>query len=82
MMQAWIGQIQGLAFCVEHAKITVANQDKILAITMGLPSSSDNVIINFDSMSPETLTLDLVITCLLNEEVWQITAAPLVKEDN
>jgi hypothetical protein len=42
----------------------------------------DNVIINFDPMSPETLTLDLVIAHLFNEEVQQITAAPLLKEDN
>ena len=82
MMQAWIGQIQGLAFHMEHAKIAVTNQDKILAITMGLPPSFDNVIINFDSMSPETLTFDLIITHLLNEEVQQITATPLVKGDD
>jgi hypothetical protein len=69
MMQAWIGQIQGLSFCMEHTKIAVTNQDKILAITMGLPPSFDNVIIYFDSMSPGTLTLDLVIARLLNEEV-------------
>ena len=82
MMQAWISQIQNLAFHMEHAKIVVTDQDKILAITMGLPPLFDNVIINFDSMSPKTLTLDLIITCLLNKEVWQITAAPLVKEDD
>ena len=33
-------------------------------------------------MSPKTLTLDLVITHLLNKEVQQITATPLVKEDD
>jgi gag-polypeptide of LTR copia-type/Zinc knuckle len=82
MMQAWIGQIQGLAFRMEHMKIAVTDQDKILAITMGLPPSFNNVIINFDSMSSETLTLDLVIARLLNEEVRQITTAPLLKEDD
>ena len=46
---------------------------------MGLPPSFDNVIINFDSMSPDVLTLDLIIARLLNEEVRQITTAPLVK---
>ena len=81
-MQAWIGQIQGLAFRMKHAKIDVTDQDMILAITMGLPPSFDNVIINFDSMSPETLTLNRVITRLLNEEVCQITSAPLVKEED
>jgi gag-polypeptide of LTR copia-type len=81
-MQAWIGQIQGLAFCMKHAKIAVTDQDKILAITMGLPPSFNNVIINFDSMSPETLTLDFVIARLLNEEVRQITTAPSLKEND
>ena len=33
-MQAWIGQIQGLAFRMEHTKIAVTDQDKISAITM------------------------------------------------
>ena len=81
-MQACIGQIQGLAFRMEHAKIAITNQDKILAITIGLPPSFNNVIINFDSMSPKTLTLDLVIACLLNKEVQQITTIPSVKEDD
>jgi hypothetical protein len=81
-MQAWIGQIQGLAFRMEHAKISVTDQDKILAITMGLPPSYDNVIINFDSMSPETLTLDLVIARLLNEEVRQSTSPPFIKQED
>lgn len=84
-MQAWIGYIQGLAFQMENANIIVTDQDKILAITMGLPSSYDNVIINFDSMIPDTLTLDLVITHLLNEEVQQITQPspiPVKQEDS
>jgi hypothetical protein len=33
-------------------------------------------------MSPKALTLNLVITHLLNEEVRQITSAPLVKEED
>jgi hypothetical protein len=81
-MQAWISQIQGLAFHMEHTKTAVTDQDKILAITMGLSPSFDNVIINFDSMFTEILTLDLVIAHLLNEEVQQITTAPLLKEDD
>jgi hypothetical protein len=48
----------------------------------GLPPLFDNVIINFDSMSPKIPTLDLVIACLLNKEVQQITTAPLLKEDD
>ena len=81
-IQSWIGYIQGLAFWMENANIAIIDQDKILVITMGLPPSYDNVIIDFDSMSPDTLTLNLVITCLLNEEVWQTTSTPIKQEDH
>jgi len=72
-MQAWIGQIQALGFRLEQAGITVSDQDKILALTMGLPSSYDAVIINFDSTPSDQLTLSHVISRLLNEEVRQIS---------
>ncbi|KAF9552652.1 hypothetical protein CPC08DRAFT_615802, partial [Agrocybe pediades] len=66
-MQAWIGQVQGLAFRLEQAGIAVTDQDKILALTMGLPPSYDAVIINFDSTPSDQLTLNHVISRLLNE---------------
>jgi len=72
-MQAWIGQIQALGFRLEQAGITVSDQDKILALTMGLPSSYDPVIINFDSTPTDQLTLSHVVSRLLNEEVRQIS---------
>jgi hypothetical protein len=71
-MQSWIGQVQARAFRLEHAGIKVAEQDKILALTMGLPIAYDAVIINFDSTSPDQLTLSHVISRLLNEEVRQL----------
>jgi gag-polypeptide of LTR copia-type/Domain of unknown function (DUF4219)/Zinc knuckle len=71
-MQSWIGQVQALAFRLEHAGIKVEEQDKILALTMGLPNAYDAVIINFDSTSPDQLTLSHVISRLLNEEVRQL----------
>ena len=74
-MQAWIGQIQALRFHLEQAGITVSDQDKILALTMGLPSSYDAVIINFDSTPSDQLTLSHVISCLLNEEVHQTSGS-------
>jgi gag-polypeptide of LTR copia-type len=72
-MQAWIGQIQGLAFHMEHAKIAVTDQDKILAITMGLPPSFDNVIINFNSMllSRHVPTMANHKVCLLTSTVFR-----------
>jgi hypothetical protein len=75
-MQAWIGKIQALGFCLEQAGLTVSDQDKILALTMGLPSSYDAVIINFDSTPSDQLTLSHVISCLLNEEVRQTSGNP------
>ncbi|KAF7334155.1 CCHC-type domain-containing protein [Mycena venus] len=74
MMEAWIGRIQTLVLRMEHAGIEVTAQDQILALTMGLPSSYDAVIINFDATSPEQLTVNHVITRLLNEETRQISS--------
>ncbi|KAK6997139.1 hypothetical protein R3P38DRAFT_2432485, partial [Favolaschia claudopus] len=51
--------------------IQVSDQDKILALTMGLPAAYDPVIINFDSAPPETLTFNGVVARLLNEETRQ-----------
>ena len=70
-MQAWIGHIQGLAFQMVEAGILVTDQDHILALMMGLPSSYDAIIINFDSTPADQLTLNNVIICLLNEELCQ-----------
>jgi gag-polypeptide of LTR copia-type/Zinc knuckle len=70
-MQAWIGRIRTLAFCLEQANIIVPEQDIILALTMGLPPSYNAVIINFDSTPTEQLTLNHVIARLLNEETRQ-----------
>jgi hypothetical protein len=74
-MQAWIGQIQALGFHLEQARISVSDQDKILALTMGLPPLYDAVIINFDSTPSDQLTLSHVISRLLNEEVRQISGS-------
>jgi Zinc knuckle. len=71
-MQAYIGDVETLAFRMNDAEIAVTDQDKILALTMGLPNSYKAVIINFDSTPPNQLTYDHVITCLLNEETRQV----------
>jgi hypothetical protein len=80
-MQAWIGRIRALAFCLEEAGIVVLEQDIILSLTMGLPPSYDAVIINFDSTPPELLTLNHVITRLLNEETRQASNSPEATSD-
>jgi hypothetical protein len=66
---------------MEEAQIIVMDQDWILALMMGLPTSYDAVIINFDSTPADQLTLDHVITHLLNEETQQAAQAPSIIED-
>lgn len=70
-MQAWIGHVSAHVFRMVQAGITVSELDRILAITMGLPPSYTPVIIHFDSMPPSELTINGVITRLLNEETRQ-----------
>ena len=78
-MQVWIGHIQGLAFHMEQSGIDVSDQDKILALKMGLPPSYDPVIINFNATPSELLTLNNVVACLLNEEVRQTGSSNIAK---
>ncbi len=75
-MESWVGQIRRMAKAMELAGIDVSDQDLILALTMGLPPSYENVIINFDATPPDQLTLSNVIVRLLNEETRQASLAP------
>ena len=70
-MQAWIGKIQAQALKMEMAEVKVSKQDVILALTLGLPPTYNAIIISFDAMDPKKLTIDTVITRLLNEETCQ-----------
>ncbi|KAF8220733.1 hypothetical protein L208DRAFT_1382541 [Tricholoma matsutake] len=79
-MQTWIGVIQSLAFWMEEAGIEVADQDKILMLTMGLPNTYDAVIINFDLTPANLFTLNHIITQLLNEETRQVSQAPVTND--
>jgi hypothetical protein len=79
-MQTWIGRVKGLAFRLEEAQIDVSRQDIILVLTMGLLVSYDVVIINFDAMATELLTLDHVVAQLLNEEAHQTSGKDAIME--
>ena len=52
----------------------------ILALTEGLPKLYSTLIVALDSILADDLTLDIVITHLLNEEVCQVQAAKLENE--
>jgi len=61
-MQSWIGQIRSQVFTIEEITGTeVSDQNKILALTIGLLPSYDPVIINFDVAPPESLMFNNVI---------------------
>jgi len=80
-MQSWIGQIRSQAFTIEEVTGTkVSDQDKILALTMGLPPSYDPVIINFDAAPLDSLTFNGVVARLLNEETRQGSSSGIKME--
>lgn len=68
LISNWIAEIEYMAFNMELVDIEVSDQDKILALTLGLPPSYESLIISFDGTSPDQLTLENVMVRLLNEE--------------
>ena len=65
---------------MEQSGVEVSDQDKILALTMGLPPSYDPVIINFNATLSELLTLNNVIAHSLNEEGQQSGDLSIAKD--
>lgn len=70
-MQSFIGEARRLALELADIGVAVDDEDIILVITGGLPSAYDNFVVTLDSTAPEDLTLDYVVTRLLNEESRQ-----------
>ena len=68
-MSAWVGCVKLMSFCLEDIGVDVSNEDTILVLTMGLDKSYDSFIISLNTTPPEQLTLDYVVSCMLNEEV-------------
>ncbi|KAJ7314484.1 hypothetical protein DFH08DRAFT_972881 [Mycena albidolilacea] len=57
-MEDWIGHVQSMVLRMEYTGIVVTDQDKILVFTMGLPTTYEAVIINFDATPPDALTVE------------------------
>ena len=68
-MSAWVGQVKSMCFCLEDVGVDVSDEDTILALTMGLDKSYDSFIISLDTTPPDQLTLDYLVSHMLNEEV-------------
>jgi hypothetical protein len=72
-MESWIGKVRGLANRLQAIDVKILDEDIIVVLTAGLPSSYTPVVISFDAIDNSKLTLDFVITRLLNEEGRQTT---------
>lgn len=74
-MQFWIADVRHTAFQLEEIDVSVDNEDIILVLTAGLTSHYDNLIVALDSVEPALLTLDTIISRLLNEDSHQFISA-------
>ena len=72
-MESWIGEVRGLANRLKAIDINVSDEDMIVVLTAGLPITYTPIVISFDALDSLKLTLDFVITRLLNEEGRQAT---------
>ena len=80
-MESWIGEVRTRARRLESIEVNVSDEDIIVVLTAGLPSSYTPVVISFDAIEPEKLTLDFVITRLLNEEARQAGPSIVKREE-
>jgi hypothetical protein len=74
-MEGWIGEVRSRANRLKAIDVDVSNEDIIVVLTAGLPSSYTTVIISLDAVKPQELTLDFIITRLLNEEGHQVISS-------
>jgi len=70
-IQAWVAEVRRITFQLQEVGVDVSNEDIILALTLGLPSSYEPFIISLDTTPSDQFTLDYVIVRLTNEEAQQ-----------
>ncbi|KAG5732822.1 hypothetical protein E4T56_gene2752 [Termitomyces sp. T112] len=70
-MEAWIREVCSIANHLTAIDIFTSDENIIIVLTASLPPSYETIIISLDAIKPEELTLNFVITCLLNEESHQ-----------
>ncbi|KAG6884531.1 hypothetical protein C0993_010345, partial [Termitomyces sp. T159_Od127] len=77
-IEAWIEEVCSLT----TIDVPVFNEDIIVILTAGLPTLYETVIISLNAVDSNNLTLNFVITCLLNEESQQNLACSIVKPES
>ena len=73
----WVGNIKAQAHLLKDIGIKFPNLLTIIVLTSGLPPEYDSVIIALNAVKPDQLTLDLAISCLLNEEECHLSCKQL-----
>jgi len=76
LMSQWIANVQNAAFCLCAIEVQIDNEDLILILTIGLPLAYKTFVVALDATPAYDLTLDNVISHMLNEESYTI------KEEN
>jgi hypothetical protein len=60
-MASWIADVKGVVFQLSQIGVIVANEDTILALTNGLPSSYEHLVLMLNSTLSEVFNLNYVI---------------------
>ena len=71
-IQAWVAKVHCVMFQMQEVGVDVSNEDVILSLTLGLPSSYESFIISLNTTPPDQFTLNYVIAHLMNEEAQQL----------
>ena len=73
----WIGNVKAQVHLMKDIDITLPELLTIVVLTSGLPPKYDSVVITLDAVKPDDLTLELAISCLLNEEERHLSCKQL-----
>ena len=64
-MSSWIAEVRWISFQLTQMGVSVDDEEIILVLTMGLPPSYHTFVSTLENV--DNLTLDYIISCLLNE---------------
>jgi hypothetical protein len=65
---SWASHVKGMAFDLEDIRGMVTDKDIIIVLTMGLNKEYDHFVASIDVTPTQELTVDYVVTRMLNEE--------------
>jgi len=78
LMSQWIANVQNAAFCLCAIEVQIDNEDLILILTIGLPLAYKTFVVALDTTPAHNLTLDNIISCMLNEESYVLLKKKII----